>query len=95
MSRPQFDKSALALPAYQDDSARAKVAALNLAASGARDSVAEKSPSNPSNTACAGGGVKILFVEKIATATVQDGGTVVVTGAATSPSTDNNLDVHR
>ena len=79
--------AAVALPAYQDYTIRAKVSELILAASGARTSIAEKFQTDPSNTACAGAGVTIPVVGKIATASVTDAGIVTVTGTTTSTST--------
>ena len=79
--------AAVALPAYQDYTVRAKVSELILAASGARTGISEKFQTDPSNTACAGGGVTIPVVGKIATASVADSGTIVITGAATATST--------
>ena len=79
--------AAVALPAYQDYTVRAKVSELILAVSGARTGISEKYQTDPSNTACAGGGVTIPVVGKIATASVADGGTIVVTGSATATST--------
>ena len=65
--------AAVALPAYQDYTVRAKVSELILAASGARTAISEKFQTDPSNTACAGGGVTIPVTGKIATASVADG----------------------
>ena len=79
--------AAVALPAYQDYTIRAKVSELILAASGARTAIAEKFQTDPSNTACAGAGVTIPVVGKISTASVTDAGTVTVTGTTTSTST--------
>ena len=78
--------AAVALPAYQDYTVRAKVSELMLAASGVRTAISEKFQVDPSNTVCAGGGVTIPVTGKIATATVDDGGTVVVTGSTASTS---------
>ena len=78
--------AAVALPAYQDYTVRAKVSELLLAASGVRTAVSEKFQSDPSNTACAGGGATIPVTGKVATATVDDGGTVVITGSTVSTS---------
>ena len=78
--------AAVALPAYQDYTIRAKVSELLLAASGARTSIAEKFQTDPANAASAGVGVTIPVVGKIATAAVDDGGTIVVTGTTTSTS---------
>jgi len=78
--------AAVALPAYQDYTVRAKVSELMLAASGVRTAISEKFQTDPSNTACAGGGATIPVVGKIATATVTDAGTVTVTGSTASTS---------
>jgi type IV pilus assembly protein PilA len=78
--------AAVALPAYQDYTVRAKVSELMLAASGVRTGISEKFQTDPSNTASAGTGVTIPVVGKIATATVNDGGTVTVTGSTASTS---------
>ena len=48
--------AAVALPAYQDYTVRAKVSELLLAASGVRTAISEKFQTDPSNTVCAGGG---------------------------------------
>ena len=78
--------AAVALPAYQDYTVRAKVSELMLAASGVRTAISEKFQTDPSNTACAGGGATIPVTGKVATATVDDGGVVVVTGSTASTS---------
>ena len=78
--------AAVALPAYQDYTIRAKVSELMLAASGVRTAISEKFQTDPSNTVCAGGGSTIPVTGKIATATVQDDGTVVITGSTASTS---------
>ena len=79
--------AAVALPAYQDYTIRAKVSELILAASGARTSISEKFQTDPTNEVCAGAGVTIPVVGKIFTASVTNGGTVTVTGTTTSTST--------
>ena len=78
--------AAVALPAYQDYTIRAKVSELLLAASGARTSIAEKFQTDPSSSGYAGVGVTIPVVGKIDTATGDDGGTIVVTGSSASTS---------
>ena len=78
--------AAVALPAYQDYTIRAKVSELLLAASGARTSIAEKFQTDPSAAASAGVGVTIPVVGKINTALVGDDGTIVVTGSTASSS---------
>ena len=79
--------AAVALPAYQDYTIRAKVSELILAASSARTAISEKFQADPSNTGSMGVGVTINVVGKIATADVSDAGIIVVTGNATSTST--------
>jgi len=79
--------AAVALPAYQDYTVRAKVSELILAASGARTAISEKFTIDPTNTASMGSGVTIAVVGKIATASVADTGIVVVTGSTASTST--------
>ncbi len=78
--------AAVALPAYQDYTVRAKVSELMLAASGVRTAISEKFQTDPSNTASAGAGVTIPVTGKVATATVNDGGTIIVTGSTASSS---------
>src|SRR5438477_6451231 len=78
--------AAVALPAYQDYTVRAKVSELILAASSARTAIAEKFQSD-NNTASMGTGVTIPVVGKIKTALVDDGGTIVITGGTASTST--------
>jgi type IV pilus assembly protein PilA len=78
--------AAVALPAYQDYTIRAKVSELLLAASSARTAIAEKFQTDPSSQTSAGVGVSIPAVGKIDTATVDAGGTIVVTGSTASSS---------
>ena len=79
--------AAVALPAYQDYTIRAKVSELLLAASGARTSVAEKFQTDPTAATSSGVGITIPVVGKLATATENAGGTIVVTGTTTTTST--------
>ena len=85
--------AAVALPAYQDYTVRAKVSELMLAASGVRTAISEKFQTDPSNTACAGGGATIPVVGKIATATVTDAGLVTVTGSTASTSVGQGVTI--
>jgi type IV pilus assembly protein PilA len=78
--------AAVALPAYQDYTVRAKVSELMLAASGVRTAISEKFQTDPSNTVCAGGGATIPITGKVDTATVTDAGLVTVTGSTASTS---------
>jgi len=79
--------AAVALPAYQDYTIRAKVSELILAASSARTAISEKLQTNPSASATMGSGVTINVVGKILGATVQDDGIIAVYGDSTSTST--------
>ena len=79
--------AAVALPAYQDYTVRAKVSELILAASSARTAIAEKLQADPSATASMGTGVTINVVGKVAGATVDDAGIIVVIGSTASSST--------
>ena len=85
--------AAVALPAYQDYTVRAKVSELMIAASGVRTAISEKFQTDPSNTACAGGGATIPVVGKIATATVTDAGLVTVTGSTASTSIGQSVTI--
>ena len=85
--------AAVALPAYQDYTIRAKVSELLLAASSARTTLAEKYQTDPSNTSGFGVGATIAVVGKIATGVVKNAGTIVVTGRATSASTGASVTV--
>ena len=79
--------AAVALPAYQDYTVRAKVSELILAASSARTAIAEKFQTDPTAAATMGVGVTIPVVGKLSGATVQNDGTIVVYGDATGTST--------
>ncbi len=85
--------AAVALPAYQDYTVRAKVSELILAASGARTAISEKFQTDPGNTASAGAGVTIPVTGKISAATVTDGGTVVVQGSTAGTSTGQAITI--
>ena len=65
--------AAVALPAYQDYTIRAKVSELLLAASSARTTLAEKFQTDPSNVTGFGVGATITVVGKIATGLVLRG----------------------
>ena len=85
--------AAVALPAYQDYTVRAKVSELMLAASGQRTNISEKFQSDPSNTACAGGGATIPIVGKIDSASVTDAGTINVYGSTLSSSVGQSVTI--
>ncbi len=79
--------AAVALPAYQDYTIRAKVSELLLSASSQRTTLSEKYQTDPSDTTGFGSGATIAVVGKIATGLVDAAGTIVVTGVAASTST--------
>lgn len=85
--------AAVALPAYQDYTVRAKVSELMLAASGQRTNISEKFQSDPSNTACAGGGATIPIVGKVTAASVSDAGTINVYGSTLSSSVGQSVTI--
>ena len=85
--------AAVALPAYQDYTIRAKVSELMLAASAMRTGISEKFQSDPNDTACAGGGATIPIVGKILTASVTDAGVVTIYGGTASTSIGQNVTI--
>ncbi|MFM9970432.1 MAG: pilin [Burkholderiales bacterium] len=85
--------AAVALPAYQDYTVRAKASELILAASGARTAISEKFQTAPSDTANAGSGVTIPVTGKISAAGVDDGGTVMVQGSTAATSTGQAITI--
>ncbi len=85
--------AAVALPAYQDYTVRAKVSELMLAASGVRTAISEKFQTDPSSTATAGLGVTIPIVGKVASASVTDAGLINVYGSTASSSVGQNVTV--
>ena len=80
--------AAVALPAYQDYTIRAKVSELVLAASGFKTTVAEKAQTDAS-LASAGVGLTVVASGKITGGSVTDGGVITISGsnAATSVGT--------
>ncbi len=80
--------AAIALPAYQDYTIRAKVSELVLAASGFRTAVTEKAQTD-ATLANAGQGLSVTVVGKVTGGTVTQTGTIVIAGngAATSVGT--------
>src|SRR5215475_13615613 len=79
--------AAVALPAYQDYTVRAKVSELLLAASSARTSITEAAQ-NLGSVTNAGSGIVIGTGGKISAATVSANGTISVTG---NPAQMNNV----
>jgi len=78
--------AAVALPAYQDYTIRAKVSELVLAASGFKTTIAEKAASDGSLTS-AGVGLTVTPGGKVTGGSVTDGGVVMITGSSTSVGT--------
>ena len=78
--------AAVALPAYQDYTIRAKVSELMLAASGFRTAVSEKFQTD-GTLASAGSGLTVTIAGKISSGNVADNGVISIGGAATSTST--------
>ena len=81
--------AAIALPAYQDYTIRAKVSELLLAASGFRTAVTEQAQTN-NTLQNSGVGLTVNVVGKVTGGTVTTNGTIVVAGstAATSVGAD-------
>jgi type IV pilus assembly protein PilA len=78
--------AAVALPAYQDYTIRAKVSELVLAASGFKTTVAEKAQSD-ATLASAGVGITVGITGKVSAGSVTDGGIITVTGNSTTVGT--------
>ena len=78
--------AAVALPAYQDYTIRAKVSELVLAASGFRTSVSEKAAVNM-GLASAGVGLTVTAGGKVTSGSVTDGGIITIQGTAATVGT--------
>lgn len=79
--------AAVALPAYQDYTIRARVSELVLAATGYKATVSDKAFTDAS-LASAGLGVTVSVIGKIAGGSVTDAGTIMLTGSQTTIGTD-------
>lgn len=77
--------AAVALPAYQDYTVRAKVSELILAGSAYKTAIAEKYQSD-NDSANAGSNVNFNQVGKISGGTVSGGGTITIQGSTASTS---------
>ena len=77
--------AAVALPAYQDYTIRAKVSELVLQASGMKTTVAEAAQSNGTLTS-AGQGLSIQTTGRVTGGSVGASGTIVIAGSAASTS---------
>jgi type IV pilus assembly protein PilA len=78
--------AAVALPAYQDYTIRAKVSELVLAASGFKTSIAEKA-STDNTLGSAGVGLTVNAIGKISTGSVTNSGLITIQGSATTVGT--------
>ena len=78
--------AAVALPAYQDYTIRAKVSELVLAASGFKTTIAEKAQADGTLTSSAVG-LTVVPGGKVTAGSVTDNGVVTITGSATSVGT--------
>ena len=78
--------AAVALPAYQDYTIRARVSELVLAASGFKTTVAEKATTD-ATLGSAGVGLTVTTAGRVAGGSVSNGGVIVIGGSATSVGT--------
>ena len=78
--------AAVALPAYQDYTIRAKVSELILAASGFKTSIAETAQSN-GTLASSGAGLSVQTTGKVTGGDITLGGVVTIIGSSTSVGT--------
>jgi type IV pilus assembly protein PilA len=78
--------AAVALPAYQDYTIRAKVSEIVLAASGFKTTIAEKAASD-GTIGSAGQGLTVSTGGRVATGTVDNTGTIMVSGSNASIGT--------
>jgi type IV pilus assembly protein PilA len=84
--------AAVALPAYQDYTVRARVSELILAASGYKTTVSERyyATSDSANT---GSGITFATVGKVSGGTVTPGGTITINGSTHSTSTGQAITI--
>ena len=78
--------AAIALPAYQDYTVRTKVSELLIVAGGFRTPVAEKAASD-GTIASAGKGMTVTSGGRIASGSVEDTGTIVISGSSATVGT--------
>lgn len=78
--------AAVALPAYQDYTIRAKVSELVLAASGFKTSIAEKAAADGALTS-AGVGLTVTAGGKVTGGSVTDGGVITIAGSSATVGT--------
>ena len=84
--------AAVALPAYQDYTVRARVSELILAGSAYRTAISEKFQTD-NDTANAGSGLSFTAVGKIAGGSVNNAGTIVISGGTQSTSIGQNVTI--
>jgi type IV pilus assembly protein PilA len=84
--------AAVALPAYQDYTIRAKVSELVLAASGFKTTIAEKAATDAVLTS-AGVGLTVTATGKITGGSVTDGGVITVSGTNASTSVGQDVTI--
>lgn len=77
--------AAVALPAYQDYTVRAKVSELILAGSSYKTAIAEKYQSD-NNSSSAGSNITVNVVGKMTNGSVSNGGTITIEGSSASTS---------
>jgi type IV pilus assembly protein PilA len=82
--------AAIALPAYQDYTIRARVSELILAASAFRTAVTEKYQADQ-DPALAGDSLTVTTVGKISGGSVTDGGVIVIAGKKDTTNKDKNV----
>jgi type IV pilus assembly protein PilA len=82
--------AAIALPAYQDYTIRARVSELILAASAFRTAVTEKYQADQT-PASAGVGLTVTTIGKISGGSVSDGGVIVIMGKKVAGVQDQNI----
>jgi type IV pilus assembly protein PilA len=84
--------AAVALPAYQDYTIRAKVSELVLQASGFKTSISEAAQSN-GTLASSGAGLTVAATGKVSGGSVATNGTITIQGANTSTSVGTAVEV--
>jgi type IV pilus assembly protein PilA len=82
--------AAVALPAYQDYTVRAKVSELILAASGFRTTITEKAQVD-SSISLSGVSATVTPTGRVAGGSVSDAGLIVITGSVTTVGADVTL----
>ena len=84
--------AAVALPAYQDYTVRARVSELILAGSSMRTAISEKFQTD-NLTGCAGAGLSLPVVGKISAGSVEVTGTITISGNTMPTSIGQNVSI--